>query len=268
METANQDQVLGSAEPKAESQSSTPAPQKETLAETISGFASVFVAGLFIITFVIQHFEIPSGSMEKTLLIGDHVFVDRLTPTGKHGIPWFLMPYRGPRRGETAVFVSPAEPGLYLVKRIVAVPGDRIHLLHGDLYVNGARPAEPYVQHLEPLDSYRDEFPRFSGFGNLQVTREWAMTMPRYIETGDLVIPPGHYFAMGDNRDHSLDSRYWGLVPAENIMGRPLFVAWSLNQDESAFAPQSTGERLTSFLNTAVHFFGLTRWNRVLRLVH
>jgi signal peptidase I len=268
MDQVNQEQVLAGNDSAAEPQITTPAQPKETLPETIAGFASVFVAGLFIITFVIQHFEIPSGSMEKTLLVGDHVFVDRLTPTGKHGLPWFMMPYRGPRRGETAVFVSPAEPGLYLVKRIVAVPGDRIHLQRGNLYVNGVRQAEPYTQHLEPPDSYRDEFPRFSGFGNLQVTREWAMTMPRYIEGVDLVIPPGHYFAMGDNRDHSLDSRYWGLVPAENIMGRPLFIAWSLDQDESAFAAQSMGERVVSFLNTSVHFFGLTRWNRVLRLVH
>jgi signal peptidase I len=93
------------------------------------------------------------------------------------------------------------------------------------------------------------------------------MEMPRHIEGGDLVIPPGHYFAMGDNRDHSLDSRYWGLVPAANIMGRPLFIAWSLDQDESEFVPKPMVERVTSFLNTAVHFFGITRWNRVLRLV-
>lgn len=267
MDTANQEEIIVANEPAGEPPSNVSPKQKETLPETISGFASVFVAGLFIITFVIQHFEIPSGSMEKTLLVGDHVFVDRLTPTGTHGFPWFTMPYRDLHRGETAVFVSPAEPGLYLVKRIVAVPGDRIHLHNGNLYRKGIRQAEPYVQHVEPPETYRDEFPALSGFGNFQVTREWAMAMPRYIEGGDLVIPPGYYFAMGDNRDHSLDSRYWGLVPAENIMGRPLFVAWSLDQDESAFVPKSMGERITSFLSTAVHFFGMTRWNRVLRLV-
>jgi signal peptidase I len=267
METLNQEEIQAGNETASEPQSSAPARHKETFPEMISGFASVFVAGLFIITFVVQHFEIPSGSMEKTLLVGDHVFVDRLTPTGRHGFPGFLIPYRELRRGDTAVFVSPAEPGLYLVKRIVGAPGDRIHLHNGNLYVNGVRQLEPYTQHSGIPDEYRDEFPSRSGFGDFQVTREWAMEMPRHTEGGDLVIPPGHYFAMGDNRDHSLDSRYWGLVPAENIMGRPLFIAWSLDQDESAFAPKPMVERVTSFLNTAVHFFGITRWNRVLRLV-
>src|SRR5262249_43492359 len=109
--------------------------EKETLPETIAGFAAVFVAGLFIITFVIQHFEIPSVSMQNTLLIGDHVFVDRLTPTGKRGFPSPLMPYREIHRNEIAVFISPAQPGLYLVKRIVGVPGDHIHLKDGSLYL-------------------------------------------------------------------------------------------------------------------------------------
>lgn len=268
MDRANQGEVLATEEATQQAVKQEPAKQKETLPESIAGFASVFVAGLFIITFVIQHFEIPSGSMEDTLLVGDHVFVDRLTNTGKHGFPGLLMPYHAPRRNETAVFVSPAEPGLYLVKRIVAVPGDRIHLHNGNLYLNGIRQAEPYVKHTEPPDPYRDEFPARSGFGEFQVTRDWAMTMPRYIEGGDLVIPPGHYFAMGDNRDHSLDSRYWGLVPEENIMGRPMFIAWSLDQDESAFDPKPIAERVISFFSTATHFFGMTRWRRVLRLVH
>ncbi len=244
-------------------------PQKETLPESIAGFAAVFVAGLFIITFVVQHFEIPSRSMENTLLVGDHVFVDRLTPTGKHGFPGLLMPYRELRRGDTAVFVSPAEPGLYLVKRIVAVPGDRIHLRNGVLYRNGVRQAEPYVVRDGSFDPYRDDFPSLSGFGNFQVTHDWAMEMPQHTREGDLVIPPGHYFAMGDNRDVSLDSRYWGFVPEQNVLGRPLFIAWSLNQTEDAFPTNATwGERATIFFHTATHFFGLTRWNRILRLVH
>lgn len=246
-----------------------PERQKETLPESIAGFAAVFVAGLFIITFVIQHFEIPSRSMENTLLVGDHVFVDRLVPTGKHGFPWFFMPYRNLHRGDTAVFVSPAEPGLYLVKRIIAVPGDRLHLQDGVVYLNGVRQAEPQVVRDGSFDPYRDNFPALSGLSNFQVTRAWAEEMPQHTENGDLVIPPGHYFAMGDNRDVSLDSRYWGFVPQENVLGRPLFIAWSLNQNEDAFPTNATwGERTSIFLHTASHFFGLTRWNRVLRLVH
>jgi signal peptidase I len=267
MSGADQGEGLITEETAEQSRKQAPARQKETLPETIAGFASVFVAGLFIITFVIQHFEIPSGSMENTLLIGDHVFVDRLTPTGKYGFPGPVMPYHELHRFDIAVFVSPAEPGLYLVKRIVAVPGDRLHLHDGNLYINGVRQAEPYVKHTEPPDAYRDEFPAMSGFGNFQVTRDWAMEMPSHIQGGDLVIPPGNYFAMGDNRDLSLDSRYWGLVPASNVMGRPLFIAWSLNQDSSAFDPKPLGQRVISFFDTAIHFFGMTRWHRVMRLV-
>lgn len=241
--------------------------QKETLPESIAGFAAVFVAGLFIITFVIQHFEIPSRSMENTLLVGDHVFVDRLTPTGQHGFPGPLMPYHKLHRGDIAVFVSPAEPGLYLVKRIVAVPGDRIRLRQGNVYINGVEQKEPYVKHTGEYDPARDNFPEFGPAGMSEVIT-WPDVLRKNMQGDDLVIPQGHYFAMGDNRDNSYDSRYWGFVPEENIMGSPLFIAWSLNQDESDFEPKPMGQRVTSFLSTAVHFFGITRWNRVFHLVH
>jgi signal peptidase I len=243
---------------------------KETVPESIAGFAAVFVSGLFIITFVIQHFEIPSSSMEKTLLIGDHVFVDRLTPTGK-GFPYPLLPYHNVHRGDIAVFVSPAEPGLYLVKRIVGVPGDRIHLRDGKVFLNGLEQKEPYVYYdygsiNHAPDMYRDNFPAASPFG--RATPEWAASMHNYIQGLDLVVPKDHYFAMGDNRDVSYDSRFWGFVPKENIMGGPLFIAWSLNQTAADFEPRSIPERIGSFLYTATHFFGMTRWHRTLHLVH
>jgi signal peptidase I len=247
--------------------------QKETLPESIAGFAAVFVSGLFIITFVIQHFEIPSRSMEQTLLVGDHVFVDRMTPTGS-GFTGPLLPYSRIHRGDIAVFVSPAEPGLYLVKRIIGVPGDRIHLSERKLFINGVAQKEPYVyyddipSHHAP-DLYRDNFPAASPLsGFTPPTPEWQLAMQKYIDGPDLVIPKDHYFAMGDNRDLSYDSRFWGFVPKENIMGRPLFIAWSLNQTEADFEAKSMPERLASFLHTAAHFVGMTRWNRTLHLVH
>jgi signal peptidase I len=241
---------------------------KETLAESIAGFASVFIVGLFIITFVIQHFEIPSRSMEQTLLVGDHVFVDRLTPTGTKGFLGRLLPYRAIHRGDTAVFLSPAEPGIYLVKRIIAVPGDRIHLHDGFVYLNGVRQVEPYVVRDRTYIPYRDEFPSVSPY-EAGTAPDWPAVLIRSIRDGEVVIPPDHYFAMGDNRDNSYDSRYWGFVPEKNIVGRPLFIAWSLNQTEADFPTSaSLPERATAFLRTAVHFFGLTRWHRVFRLVH
>ena len=244
-----------------------PERHKETLPESIAGMASVFVAGLFIITFVIQHFEIPSGSMENTLLIGDHVFVDRLIPTGKRGFPASLLPYRSLRRNEIAVFLHPNEPGVYLVKRIVGIPGDRIHLRDGKLYLNGVLQAEPYVIRNSSYVPYRDNFPAIDPRFYSETTDTGKVTLGPNLKGEDVVIPPNYYFAMGDNRDNSLDSRYWGLAPRENIVGRPLFIAWSLDQTEDDFAPRSMGERVSAFLNTAAHFFAKTRWNRVLRLV-
>jgi signal peptidase I len=242
---------------------------KETLPESIAGIAAVFVSGLFILTFIIQQFEIPSSSMEKTLLIGDHVFVDRLTPTGKRGFPDFFLPYREIHRGDIAVFPGPGQPGVYLVKRIVAVPGDRLHLQDGVVYLNGVPQREPYITHggYEPA---RDNFPA-AGVppASARPVPEWPETLRQDLRGRDLVVPPDSYFAMGDNRDVSFDSRYWGFVPRNNILGSPLFIAWSLKQTEADFpADASIPERVASFFRTAFHFFPLTRWDRVMRLVH
>ena len=150
---------------------------KETLPEAILGFASVLVSGLFIITFIIQAFEIPSRSMERTLLVGDHVFVDRLSAGPKATYLGPLIPYRAIHRGEVAVFKSPAQPDMHLVKRIVGVPGDKIHLRNGALYVNGIKQTEPYVYHsLNNYDPYRDDFPAVSSAGIL-----WPASFPRSI---------------------------------------------------------------------------------------
>jgi len=244
--------------------------EKETIPETVAGLAAVLVGAMFILSFIIQQFEIPSSSMENTLLIGDHLFVDRLTPTGKAGAASFLMPYREIHRGDIAVFPSPAQPGLYLVKRIIGVPGDRIHLRDGKVFLNGVEQDEKYViRGVEPYNPYRDNFPAVSSDFSTQVTEEWAKALPHHVQSGDLVVPPDSYFAMGDNRDVSLDSRYWGFVPRQNIFGSPLFIAWSLKQSASDF-PQdaSLPERTAMFAKTAAHFFPLTRWDRVFRLVH
>ena len=243
--------------------------QRETLPESIAGIAAVFVSGLFILTFVIQQFEIPSRSMEKTLLVGDHVFVDRLTPTGKEGWFTFFMPYREIHRGDIAVFPSPAQPGLYLVKRIIAVPGDSIHLRNGVVFINGVAQKEPYVYNTGSYNTYADNFPAVAPDFSSEVTDYWRKELPLHIQGPDVVVPPGFYFAMGDHRDLSFDGRYWGFVPRKNILGSPLFIAWSLDQTEADFPQDATlADRLVSFVHTGVHFFSLTRWNRVLRLVH
>ncbi len=242
--------------------------KKDTLPESIAGIASVLVSGLFIITFVIQAFEIPSGSMENTLLIGDHVFVDRLTPALKASYIGPLMAYHQIRHGEIIVFVHPAEHGLYVVKRIIGIPGDRIHLRDGVVFRNGQALTEPYLNpdHGSP-DRYRDNFPAESGAGNPNVLPEWPLVLQDHVRDGELVVPPGSYFGMGDNRANSLDSRYWGFIPQENIVGRPLFTYWSFDTPETG-PPASLTERARSLGYTMVHFFDKTRWKRMFHPVH
>jgi signal peptidase I len=242
--------------------------------EFISSTASVLVIGLFIITFIIQAFEIPSSSMVKTLLIGDHVFVDRVTLAPKTGWAPFL-PYRTPRRGDVFVFMSLTEPGLHLVKRVIGVPGDRIHLKDGVVYRNGVALNEPYVQHIGGTapgtlehDSYRDNFPSVSPDESpVALWPQWRDTMSSYIQNGDIVVPPGSYFAMGDNRDVSFDSRYWGFVPQSHIVGRPLFVYWSFEESEDQYTKTALSDRVAFIFHIILHFFTETRWPRTLHMV-
>jgi signal peptidase I len=242
---------------------------KETLAESIAGMAEVLVSGLFIITFVVQSFVIPTGSMENTLLVGDYVFVDRITPELKASYVGPLMAYRPIRRDQVFVFLHPVEPGMYVVKRAIGLPGDRIHLHNGVVYRNGVALQEPYLNpdHGMP-NPYRDQFPAYSGAGDPNVAVEWPLVKSEHIEGGDLVVPPGKYFAMGDNRADSLDSRYWGFVPQENVVGRPLFIYWSFETARDEWQKTSVSDRVSRFFYVVFHFFSQTRWSRMFHMVH
>jgi len=241
---------------------------KESLSESIAGIAAVLVSGLFILTFIVQAFEIPSESMVETLLVGDHVFVDRLSPTARAGFVGPLIPYREIRHGDIIVFLHPKEPGMYVVKRIIGVPGDRIHLHDGKVYRNGEELNEPYVIHsIGDYNPYRDQFPSAPQQG--QVTPEWPAVMREHInKDGELVIPPDSYFGMGDNRDVSLDSRFWGFIPRENVIGRPLFIYWSFKTPKDQYERTGMGDRLEFLAHVIIHFFDETRWSRMFHRVH
>jgi len=254
---------------KKEKEKIEPEKPRETTVEFLASLAAVLVTGLFIITFIVQAFEIPSSSMENTLLIGDHVFVNReqFAPRSRWIGP--LLPYRQIRRGDIVVFLSPAEPGLYVVKRIMGTPGDRIHLRDGVVYRNGEKLDEPYVIHQGPGgdNPYRDNFPAVppSDFNNLNP--EWQMTMKQNIQGDDLVVPEGHYFAMGDNRDVSYDSRFWGFIPQENVIGRPMFIYWSFETRSGEYLETGFSQRIGNIVHKIIHFFDETRWRRTFRFV-
>jgi signal peptidase I len=234
--------------------------------EFVGSMAVILVTGLFIITFVTQAFEIPSSSMENTLLIGDHVFVDRIGFAPEAS--WMpLVPYSHVKRGDIVVFLSPAEAGLYVVKRIVAVPGDRIHLRDGIVYLNGQPQDEPYVIRKRGYSPFKDDFPAIPPGGLVDVTPEWRFLMPQLVEGDDLVVPPGNYFAMGDNRDDSRDSRYWGFIPRENIIGRPMFIYWSFETPANQYQKTGMAERVKFIGRIVLRFFSDTRWKRTFKLV-
>jgi signal peptidase I len=257
---------------------------QETPVEFLASLAAVLVTGLFIITFVVQAFEIPSSSMENTLLIGDHVFVNRITFAPKTSWVGPLLPYRQVRRGDIVVFLhpDPHDAGLYVVKRIMGVPGDRIHLRNGVVYRNGDALKEPYVlTDPEPADqgeegffdagrqsrAYRNNFPAVPPSSEFGVYPNWLDDLQSHIDGDDLVVPPGHYFAMGDHRNVSLDSRYWGFIPQENVIGRPMFIYWSFDTPGDQYQKTGMADRLGFLAHVVLHFFDETRWSRTLRVV-
>lgn len=233
---------------------------------TMQSVAGTVVIAVFVVSFLVQAFTIPSGSMEQTLLIGDYLLVDKFCYGGSSG--WNrLLPYRKIRRGDIVVFHYPLNPAQDFVKRVVALPGDRLRLINKRVYVNGIPQREPYVQYINgPRNYYLDDFPQTDSpvYG---VDAKWWKEMPKLVEDHQLIVPEGHYFVLGDNRDDSQDSRYWGFVPRENIIGRPLVIYWSVRDWDNNPSPSVRG-RLDHLIYAITHFFQITRWNRTLRLVH
>jgi signal peptidase I len=234
---------------------------------TIQSVAGTVVIAVFAVTFLAQAFTIPSESMEQTLLIGDYLLVDKLC-YGIGGIWDRLLPYRKIRRGDIVVFHYPVHPEQAFVKRVVAVPGDRLRLINKRVYVNGTALDEPYVQYITNLrDPYRDDFPR-TEVPDYGVDAKWWKEMPRLVEDHQLIVPSGHYFVLGDNRDDSQDSRYWGFVPRENIIGRPMMIYWSSNGLTNDLTGSPTpGDRLYHLAYAVTHVVQITRWGRTFRVV-
>lgn len=217
---------------------------------------------LFGWTTLLQAYVIPSGSMTDSLLIGDHVLVDKLvfSPAGKNSAHW--LPYRDVRRGDIIVFQSPVE-NLTLVKRAIGIPGDRIRLENKKLVLNGKLIEEPYAKHIATnVDTYRDYFPMNPPVG----LQPHAVEMLEHnVVNGELVVPPGFIFAMGDNREDSNDSRFIGLVPRDSIYGTPFLIYWSFDAPTQDLESGNIG--IDHLVDLATHFFTKTRWRRTFRLI-
>jgi signal peptidase I len=226
--------------------------------------AAVVIA-LFVITFVVQAFQIPSGSMEKTLLIGDYVLVDKVH-LARGGVWSPLMPYRDIRRGDIIVFHYPVDPSEHFVKRVIGLPGDRIRLREGTVFINGQPLQEEYAIHtVRSLDYYRDNFPTdMDTTGNINTA--WHSVLARHVEHGELVVPKDRFFVMGDNRDQSSDSRYWGFVPRQAIVGQPLIVYLSV-KEQSMAGVDDPNDKLVRSAHVIAHFWQFARWNRMFHLI-
>lgn len=233
---------------------------------TIQSVAGTVVIAIFVVTFIVQAFTIPSESMESTLLIGDYLLVDKFC-YGQNS--WDrLLPYRKVRRGDIVVFHYPINPAQHFVKRVVGIPGDRIRLINKRVFVNGTPLDEPYVQFIaNDRQPYRDDFPRID-VPAFDVNARWWSQMRKLVEDHQLIVPEDNYFVLGDNRDDSKDSRYWGFVPRQNIIGTPLVIYWSAsNLNNDLPASPTLGDRLYHLTYAVTHLFQITRWQRTFRLV-
>jgi signal peptidase I len=225
----------------------------------------IIIIALFIITFSVQPFRIPSESMEPTLLVGDFLLVDK--QVGLEVPPRLLAPNGEIRRGDLIVFHYPVDPTMHLVKRVVAVPGDHLRLHEGRVLLNDHPVPEPYTKFL-PVgpDLYRDDFPRLTS-ANPSVESRWWIQMHKLVANGELTVPSDSFFVLGDNRNDSEDSRYWGFVPRDAIVGKPFLIYFSLNN--GAPTPgQSSATALSGSPLSGAGSTGFARWDRALHIIH
>jgi signal peptidase I len=230
----------------------------------VAEWAITVILLLFVTTSLVQSYVIPTVSMEDTLLRGDHLLVDKLSYAPGGPLSRYALPYTQIARGDIVVFRWPIDIRQNYVKRVIGVPGDRLRVVNKQVYLNGAPLAEPYTFHKTAyFDSYRDSFP---GEPNVRLEPPGLAMLEQNVVNGDVVVPPDHYFVMGDNRDNSLDSRYWGFVPRQNIIGKPLVIFWSYDAPTERLADPNI-INLDHLADLAKNFFNKTRWNRTFRLI-
>jgi signal peptidase I len=234
------------------------AARKQTPRSFVTEWAVTLGIYLFVTTTLVQAYVIPTGSMEGTLRVGDHMLVDRVAYSQPGPLGTHLLPYRELKHGDIVAFLYPEDVRQTYVKRVIGLPGDHIRLDRQQVIRNGSRLIEPYTQHIATYpDPYRDNFPLSP---EAYTTPRGRDMLDHHVLNGEVVVPPDMLFVLGDNRENSADSRYWGFVPRSYVVGKPLFVYWSYD------APTDDLKEWTfsHMLDVAQHFFTKTRWDRTL----
>ncbi len=230
--------------------------KKSTLREYFESIVIAVILALFIRTFVVQAFKIPTGSMEENLLIGDHLLVNKFVfgPSAT-ALERTVLPMGSLARRDVVVFKYPEEPDRDFIKRVIGLPGETVELRAKKVYINGTPLDEPYVHFLQGPRSGNSEFNEVTSFD----VRE------RY---GPVTVPPNQYFVMGDNRDNSQDSRYWGFLPRELVKGKALVIYWSYEAGREDYQEEGAGATARGFISVFAHFFTRTRWDRMFHQIH
>jgi signal peptidase I len=224
---------------------------------SVTEWTGTILIYLFATTTLVQAYVVPTGSMEGNLLVGDHMLVDRMAYADPGPIGRKVLPYRDVERGDIVAFLYPEDVRQTYVKRVIGLPGDHIRLEHGQVVRNGHRLIEPYVQHIAAYpDPYRDNFPTSADF---HTTPRGCDMFEHHVRNGEVIVPPGMLFALGDNRENSEDSRYWGFVPRQYVVGKPLVVYWSYDAPTADLKEWT----LDHVIDLAQHFFTKTRWRRM-----
>jgi signal peptidase I len=235
-----------------------PAPERHWIAD----WAFNIVLLVWFTSTVAQPFVVPTASMETTIMTGDHLIVDKIPYSPPGPVTKYFLPYRDVKRGDVVVFRYPLNINMPYVKRVIGIPGDRIRLSENKLYLNGKLTEEPYINLTGPnTDPYASNFPSVSPMGYLYP--RGAEMLRDNVKGGELHIPDGYYLCLGDNRQNSEDSRYWGLVPRENIMGKPLIIWWSFEASTEHLASYSVDQ----VIHLVTNFFSKTRWNRTFQFI-
>ena len=242
-----------------------------TLPEAFASLLRTVVVALFVLTFVMQPLLIPSESMERTLLVGDFLLFNKQVYAPQSRLDHLFLPARPVARGDIAVFRHTDPP--LLIKRVVGIPGDRLRIADGQVFVNGAALDEPYAAfEPAPPNPNRDNLPA-KIYIDPQIDPEWWRQMHRLTSDGELVVPPGEYFVLGDNRNHSMDSRFWGFVPRQAFVARPVVIYFSVTRPSTtdvgpAPVQQASDDRLGHERELAERLAGFARWRRIFHVVH